>query len=256
MGCDIEKKNTIEDLEFTNLGIEIFPNICGYLADIGISVNGGTAPYSYFLDDKLKRSSFITNLIIGEYEVKVIDANGCRIAENIVVSGESQLSYKITRCRSAGPKGPGYIVISAIGGTAPYRYQLGPGYNTKGRFINLEETEYELTITDAYGCILTDNVTLCPSQFMEMKSEQREEERELVALSVYPNPEISVLNIEYKSNKEELIYIYDIQGNMILFQKIAPYVDIHKIEISTLPAGIYNLKMEDHHKNYRFIKIE
>ena len=89
-----------------------------------------------------------------------------------------------------------------------------------------------------------------------MESESRDDRKKEITMNVYPNPAINVLNIEYKSDSEQLIYIYDTQGNMNLSQKLALSTDIHRIEISTLPAGIYNIKMADQQRYYRFIKIE
>ena len=50
-----------------------------------------------------------------------------------------------------------------------------------------------------------------------MGSESRDDRKKEITMNVYPNPAINVLNIEYKSDTEQLIYIYDTQGNMILF---------------------------------------
>ncbi|MDD5185580.1 MAG: T9SS type A sorting domain-containing protein [Paludibacter sp.] len=72
------------------------------------------------------------------------------------------------------------------------------------------------------------------------------------SLSVYPNPVIDFINI----NSESAIStakIYDISGNCVLNKS---FVEGYKIDVRTLPAGIYFIKLPDSDKsNYiRFIK--
>lgn len=54
---------------------------------INVVVNGGTAPYQYSIDDgeTFQADSLFENLAPGEYEVEVVDANGCEVDTDMTV---------------------------------------------------------------------------------------------------------------------------------------------------------------------------
>ena len=70
--------------------------------------------------------------------------------------------------------------------------------------------------------------------------------------SVYPNPVIDFINIKSESEISNA-KIYDISGNCVLNKS---FVDGNRIDIRSLPAGIYFIKLldSDKSKNIRFIK--
>jgi len=70
--------------------------------------------------------------------------------------------------------------------------------------------------------------------------------------SVYPNPVVDFINIKSESEISNA-KIYDISGNCVLNKS---FVDGNRIDIRSLPAGIYFIKLldSDKSKNIRFIK--
>jgi len=50
-------------------------------------------------------------------------------------------------------QGGGSITVAAVGGTAPYNYDIGNGPTTNPTFSNLSGGSYNITLTDAFGCV-------------------------------------------------------------------------------------------------------
>jgi len=73
-------------------------------------VNGGTSPYTYLWGDPGAQSTATaTGLCVGNFNVEIIDANGCSITETITVSNtigigkiENSLIYNIYPNPSSG----------------------------------------------------------------------------------------------------------------------------------------------------------
>jgi len=130
---------------------------------IQISVQGGTAPYSYSWSNGQAVEDIFT-LFPGTYTVVITDANGCSITENINITycdPVSDLSVEIT------PKdvvpctyGEGSISPKVTGGSYPYTFAwTGPnGFvaNTKNLTGITEEGNYCLTVTDHCGNVVTN----------------------------------------------------------------------------------------------------
>jgi Secretion system C-terminal sorting domain len=81
---------------------------------------------------------------------------------------------------------------------------------------------------------------------------------ELTSVSVYPNPANDFLNIRLENNTSEqtTIEVIDIMGNKISeFQfKTACDSVLKKIDISTLPEGMYFLRVNNHNKMFNVVK--
>ncbi len=132
---------------------------------IQITASGGTEPYNYAW--KLLSSSgsdvasniisSASDLLAGEYEVIVTDANGCTIT---VISEVEQspsdliVSAIATPITALGAK-DGKIDLTVSGGSTDYTYQWsGPsGYTSTSKDISgLSAGVYTVTVTDEFGC--------------------------------------------------------------------------------------------------------
>ncbi|MBN4072969.1 gliding motility-associated C-terminal domain-containing protein, partial [Crocinitomix catalasitica] len=54
----------------------------------------------------------------------------------------------------------GTITLIPTSGSPPYNYSIGTESNTTGEFTGLCEGTYFLTVTDAFGCVYTDTMTI------------------------------------------------------------------------------------------------
>ena len=155
---------------------------CGLGNDWSITttVTGGTAPYSYLWNTGSNKE-LIKEVVSGNYNVIVIDANGCRIVKNITLTPPPTLNItsEILTKPTCFKGDDGVISIDVSGGTPPYNYKWNNGKTSKD--INgLEAGDYEVLITDSKGCktskayVITDpekirldlgdDITLCKDQ--------------------------------------------------------------------------------------------
>jgi gliding motility-associated-like protein len=122
---------------------------------------GGTAPYSYTWNPGNINSQTISNLCPGTYTVIVHDANNCSDSGIVVITQPPQLQTGVTStnvtCNGACN---GTATSNPSGGVGPYGYSWAPGGQTTNSINGLCPGTYTLTVTDANGCIRTQQVTI------------------------------------------------------------------------------------------------
>ncbi len=128
---------------------------------VAIIASGGTLPYTYLWSDG-QTTATATGLIAGIYSVTVTDANGCTISQtNVTVSQPATLATETLGSSNVTCFGAcdGTAAISIDGGTFPFTYSWSNG-QTGPSASGLCPGTYSVTVTDANGCTLTDNVTI------------------------------------------------------------------------------------------------
>jgi gliding motility-associated-like protein len=134
-----------------------------------VSVNGGTAPYSYSWNTTpVQTTATINNLLAGNYNVTITDAHGCTATASVIISQpQAALSANISAQTNVNCFGNtnGSATVSVSGGTAPYSYN----WNTipaqvSATATNLAAGNYNVTITDAHGCSATASVSITQPQ--------------------------------------------------------------------------------------------
>jgi len=147
---------------------------CNGSADgsIDASVIGGCPPYLYSWSNGGTDSS-VTGLVAGFYQLTVTDANGDQVSGNITLSEPAPLTTNFIQ-PSIYPGGlniscngatDGSINVDFYGGAdcLPYNYSwTGPGgfVSTDEDISGLAAGNYSLTLTDANGCVHTENIVL------------------------------------------------------------------------------------------------
>ncbi len=124
----------------------------GLSGAIDISVQGGTASYSYNWSNGAN-SEDVSGLAAGSYSVLITDANGCTFNQTYIVAQPAQelsISESVTAVSCNGGN-DGAINVITQGGTAPYTYNWSNG-STTSSLTNLQAGTYSLTITDANSC--------------------------------------------------------------------------------------------------------
>lgn len=106
---------------------------------------------------------FENNLAPGNYTLRIEDENACETSEDFTIEQPPELELLIDDFNDPSCFGAsdGSITVIAQNGEAPYTYELADGTTpvTGGVFV-LENGIYEITVTDANGCIATANQTL------------------------------------------------------------------------------------------------
>ncbi|MEO0876939.1 MAG: gliding motility-associated C-terminal domain-containing protein, partial [Bacteroidota bacterium] len=137
---------------------------CSYSLD-GIfsldSIGGGTIPYTISWSDgttDLQNAA----LPIGSDSLIITDGNGCAQVVPFNITGPPALQITEADLNDLSCFGipDGSIDIAVIGGTLPYQFTWSHGDST-AQLGNLLAGDYQLTVTDEYGCILiSDPYTL------------------------------------------------------------------------------------------------
>ena len=131
---------------------------------ITITTSGGTAPYSYYLNNVLIQTTndatyTFTGLNAGDYTVTVNDAAGNSGASDptVTITGPSSaLALTATSTNGNCQSNIGTATVTATGGTAPYTILWSNG-STSFTVYDLAAGTYTAVVTDANGC--TANVS-------------------------------------------------------------------------------------------------
>ena len=124
-------------------------------------VTGGTSPYTYIWVPSVQFTPQANNLEAGTYTVSVIDVKACQASANVTINQPPQLTsntYTSTAVQCNGTAtGSAFVTVS--GGINPYDYLWNtvPSQTTStatGIFSGM----YEVTVTDANGCIIIDSI--------------------------------------------------------------------------------------------------
>ena len=121
--------------------------------EVVINITGGLTPYSYSDDggNTYQNSNVFDNLSIGTYTYLITDFNGCLSSAFAEIIQPISIT-SITDADSVSCYGncDGAVYAFASGGNSPYSYDWG------GNSSNLCSGNYNVTITDANGCLATN----------------------------------------------------------------------------------------------------
>lgn len=137
---------------------------CNYLNN-GIATanpSGGTAPYTYIWSPGSLTTKTITGLASGTYTVAVTDAKGCITNRTVTITEPVPLAITFSNQNNVNCYGgnDGAVAANVSGGTMNYSYSWVPGSQTTNARYNLTAGTYSVTVSDYYGCITTNSVTI------------------------------------------------------------------------------------------------
>jgi gliding motility-associated-like protein len=168
-GCPIEGSIFIEDLEPITFGLspqnpDCFNGNNGTVEVISVIGGNLTMNYSFIFDDSTPVPENIVSGLSADQgiTIQVIDEQGC-LSEVTEVQlsnpPELQLNTNIQDVSCGGLSDGSINVISVSFAQAPLEYNwdlLGPNSNQ----TDLTSGDYELTVTDNLGCIVTETLTV------------------------------------------------------------------------------------------------
>lgn len=203
---------------------------------INITINGGTAPYSYNWGNG-STTKDISDLTAGNYPIIVTDANGCQAGTTFTISQPDELTASVSVTHATNGANNGSATANTTGGTAPFTWQWSNSQS--GVTVNgLAAGEYSVTVTDANGCTASSSGmvengtnTFDPAIVTEWK--------------VYPNPSRGVFFLEMQMTQNENvdIQIFNLVGQRVHAQHITNQQIKETIDLSTWNAGTYFMEI-------------
>ncbi len=117
---------------------------------ISVMVENGTAPFTYdWFPDDLDGQTDAIDLCGGNYELTVTDDLGCTITTNIQLDQPEIMTITTTVQPACYETCNGSVEFFPSGGTPPYNFE---------NLTELCPGNYQFSITDANGCIITEDV--------------------------------------------------------------------------------------------------
>ncbi|MEM9326896.1 MAG: T9SS type A sorting domain-containing protein, partial [Bacteroidota bacterium] len=146
------------------------------------TVTGGSTPYQISFDGgtTFQTAQFasqfdITGLGVGNYDLTVVDGNGCTLLSSspTTVSEPAVLSGTLTPTEvSCNGADDGIIIASPAGGTAPYQYSLdATNFQSQPAFQGLAPGAYDVTFQDANLCMITLSTTITEPTALSLSSD-------------------------------------------------------------------------------------
>lgn len=198
---------------------------------IDITVMGGTTPFTYDWSTGSKNED-VYNLVAGNYNVTVTDANGCSASDNFTVTEPTNpIIINGTVVNASGATtADGSADITVTGGTAPYSYDWSNGATAED-ISSLLPGVYVIIITDANGCTQTTSFTVGFSVgFSELNDAQ--------GLNIYPNPAKDMINVELSADKNvERIELISMAGQVVYESN--PNSNMFQVDVKFLAEGLY-----------------
>jgi len=135
--------------------------------EIHVTANGGTAPYLYSSNGgvTLVTTPDLLGLCTGNYQVQVIDDNGCGVLSNVNITSPTLLTLNTTFVASTCGLPNGSINAVAGGGTPGYMFSLdNVNFSAPSSFSGLAAGSYTVYVEDDNGCeaqmiTVIDNLT-------------------------------------------------------------------------------------------------
>jgi len=122
----------------------------------GITISGGALPLTYLWNNIVATNQDLTGADSGNYTLIVSDANGCASTIGTFYVGENTgpvldtLNTVLTNESCSQQNGAITGIIAS--GNAPYSFSWNGTSTTSIDTINLSAGNYNLTVTDTYGC--------------------------------------------------------------------------------------------------------
>lgn len=256
-GCTVSSNN-INITTTPQVTMNAIPTDATCNGDINGSISiialGGTSPLVYQVGSSTQASNIFNNLSANTYSVTVIDAMNCTASSTVTVNEPAALSIG----NISGSLSPleqsneWYSVSNSIG--INYQWSVSGGSIVNGQNNDSIEVVWgtngqgsvQAIGYNQAGCVDTVNVFVAIQSTVGIQAAEGEAG---LIIQVLPNPnngsfEMSILNVE---NKQLLVSITDMVGQLVLSKEISGVGGNKKMEINGLSKGIYLASVTQNH---------
>ncbi|NNF34196.1 MAG: hypothetical protein HKN68_08810 [Saprospiraceae bacterium] len=201
-----------------------------YGADDGMidfEITGGVGNYDYYLNGNYIEEDLVTGLTSGDYILEVLDGKGCRFETLISLQPKDEIVINLNEITPADCSIDqlGSVKVTADGGSGNFTYSINEISNQDGNFINMTGGDYTIQVIDDQGCT-TETVITIPST---------------------SGLEIDILNLNNESchNASDGSFTIEVSGGTGAYSYFIDQVANDNSEINNLPAGVYDVYIQD-----------
>lgn len=139
------------------------PTGCNASGSVTTTMNCGSAPFTYLWSNGAATAN-VSGLTAGKYWVKITDASGRIVQRDVDVPASAKALTQVTLLSSSEhcDQKDGVVTVQQLsGGTAPFSYMInGNNVSPTGKFEGLSSGNYTVTVSDAAGCKIDQQVTV------------------------------------------------------------------------------------------------
>lgn len=248
-GCERFEYVEVEESETPEAEIDKTDATCPNSQNGGIVivVSGGTADFTYSLDDiDYQSSNVFANLSPAVYTVYLKNDSNCVFTFETEIESGPGIDLDI---ETAAWAEAAYIDLTVYGGSPPFSYQWDTGDTIQDILVS-ENGMYVVQVSDAGGCLNSDTANVTRVSVRDLLSEP--------GYSVYPNPSSDFVEVNITGTNLQVIGIklIDNRGRTVKKMGWAPASNKAMIDIQSLSIGSYQMVLEcaDGLKQSRLIK--
>lgn len=168
IGCTRSQIATVTQPSMLTMNVTPTNVLCNGASNgsASVSASGGTPVYTYNWSPSGGTTSVATGLSAGNYTCTVVDANGCSMTNTVNITQPSAIIVNAGTDQAICFGSNASLNGSASGGTPGYSFQWTPttglsSPSTANTSASPSSTTiYTLTVTDANGCTMNDNMML------------------------------------------------------------------------------------------------
>ena len=170
------------------------------------------------------------------YTVTGTQYNGCTSTASITINTQPAPTFTISKHNaSCSSCSDGSAKVNITSGTAPYTYLLNNTITTDS-LINLLPGNYQVCVTDSFGCTTCDSLTISYSTGINQVNNNS-------AFEIYPNPTNGLFFVKLNGvTGSVLVQLYSITGQLLVEQNISGNVTAY-FDLSNYAKGIYMLEV-------------
>lgn len=226
-GCKMFSQSQFDKYDEMQIVSDIKNVTCNGLdnGSISVELTGGFGN-KYFDWSNSQSTPQATNLKPKDYLLSIKDDAGCQKLETYTITQPEKLETNLNYIQPT-IKTFGSIDLVVEGGTNPYTYQWNNG-QTSEDLLSVLPDFYEVLVTDANGCMSSENVVL--ENLIETASINQIQSDEV---SIYPNPSNGIVNIQF--NEDVVSNLYDATG------KLVNTFNVNKVTTTIETPGVYYL---------------
>jgi len=214
----------------------------------------GTPPFSYQWSTN-DTTSFINNLCSGTYYVTVTDSLGCISTDSVNVNqmGTPMTVSVSSTAPSCSTCCDICINVTLTGGCPPYNYTWTPSDpNWPSPCIACAFQTYNVTVTDACGCPVSDSITTDTIAISTGVNNINDLSKQTIM--IYPNPSATFIKITPNLIiKNAILEIIDLKGNVV--RSFEWENSSKKYDIQDIRNGIYFVRILSEEKVYYQTKL-